>query len=67
MIEHHRGSKEQGDRIGNAFACDVRRRTMDGFKNGGVLADIGSWRHAEAANQAGDLVRKDVAEQVRCH
>src|SRR5687768_17895370 len=39
--------------------------TLFRSEDGGVLADVGPRRHAEAADEARDLVREDVAEEVR--
>ena len=40
------------------------RRAVHRFEDRGLLADIGARRHAETADQAGDLVGQDIAEQI---
>ncbi len=67
MIEHHRRREQQRGRIGDALAGDIGRRAVDRLEDGGVRADVRPRRHAEAAHQAGDQVREDVAEQVGGH
>ena len=52
------------DGIGDALAGDVGRRAVHRLEDRGVGADIGAGREAEPADQAGDLVGEDVAEEV---
>ncbi len=67
VIEHHRGGEQQRDGIGDAFAGNVGRGAVHRFEYGGVGADIAARRHPQAAHQAGDQIREDVAEQIRGH
>ena len=67
MVEHQSDSEQQGRRIGDATAGDVGCRSVHGFEDGGVGADVGTRCEAQPADQAGDKVGEDVTEQVGGH
>ena len=67
MIEHHGPGTQQGNRIRQAFARDVRRAAMDRFEQGVALTDVRSRHDAQAANQKleGELRTLAVRQDAR--
>ena len=68
VIEHQRAGPDRADRIRNALARDVGRRSMYRLEHRRVAPlgiDISARRDAEAARNGGAEVGQDVAEQVR--
>ena len=63
MIEHQAGG-EHARGLSDPFAGDVGGGAVDGLEDGGLRADVGAGGHARPTDQAGDLVREDVAEEV---
>jgi len=55
-LAQHRGGKQQGNGIGDAFAGDVWGGAVHGFKDCRVLADVGTRRHTQTTDEAGNLV-----------
>ena len=55
---------DQGDRVGQPLAGDVRGTAVDRLENGTARADVGPGHQPQAAHQAGTEVADHVAEQV---
>src|SRR5262245_49243226 len=66
-VEHERGGKNHGSRIGEPLTHDVGRGAVAGLEHRVRIADVGRGRHAHAADQAGGQIRDDVAEHVLHH
>src|SRR5437867_2556239 len=64
MVEHHRGRQHLCRRIRDPLPCDVGRRAVHRLEDGGVGADVGARRQAQASHQSGGFVGKNVAEQI---
>lgn len=58
--EHHEGREEKGGRVGEALACNVGRRTVDGLEDGRVLADVARGGQTETADETGGQVGENV-------
>src|SRR3546814_17970396 len=66
VFEHHRAAPDLSDRVGDAFAGDVRRRTVHRFEQARKVAQIGSASCRERVCQyvkisvvAGSLYKKN--------
>ena len=64
VIEHHHAGHDAGQRVGDAFAGDVGGGAVDGFEDGGVVADVGAGDDAQAADEAGAQVADQVAVEI---
>ena len=64
MIEHHDAAHQEGGGIGEALAGDVGRGAVDGFKHGGIVAEISAADNAEAADQTRGEIAHDVAIEI---
>jgi len=65
IIQHHAGGEQQGGRIGNAFAGNVRSGTVNGFKYSILAADLRTRHDAEAADQAADQITQNIPVEIR--
>ena len=65
VAEHQRAGQDQRGRVRLVQAGVLRRRAVDRLEDGGLGADVGARRDAEAADQPGAQVADDVAVQVR--
>src|SRR5262249_22096678 len=65
VIEHHNAAHEQGSRIGESFAGDVRRSAVDGFKHCSFVANVAAGNDAEASDKARGEVAHDIAVKIR--
>ena len=66
VIQHQGSGEQQGERIGNPLAGNVRRRPVDRLKDGSRLSNVGARSHSEASDKARDQVGQDITEKVRC-
>ena len=64
MLKHQTDGQQECERVGDALSRDIRRRTVHGFKYGGIRSDVSSWSHPETTYQSGKLIGQDIAEQV---
>src|SRR4051812_27548149 len=67
MLEHHRRRPERRDRIGDALAGDVERRSVDRLEHRGEFAfriQVRGGRDAERAGERRSQVGKNVGVQV---
>src|SRR6185437_11906677 len=64
VAEHEDGRLQQGRGIGDVFTRDVGRRSVDGFEDGAVVAEIRSGHQPQAADKGGAEVADDVAVEV---
>src|SRR5476649_1749340 len=65
VTQHHRHRQNGRQRVGNAFASDVRRRTVARLVHAFVVGVQGRRRqHADGTGEHRGLVGQDVAEQV---
>ena len=67
VLEHQTSRQQQGERVREALPRDIGRGAMDRLEDRGIGADIGAGRHAEASNQACELIRENIAKQIRRH
>ena len=51
--------------IGHALPGDIRRRAVHGLEDRAVDADVRARREPESADESGDLIGENVAEQIR--
>jgi len=64
MLQHHHATQQQGGRIRESLAGNIRGGTVDGLEDGALVADVAGWGEAQAADQAGAHVGQDVAVEV---
>ncbi|SBL37239.1 Uncharacterised protein [Klebsiella oxytoca] len=67
-VEHHRASPDGGNRIGDIFAVDIRRRTVYRLKQrrkGAIRVEVCRWGNADGARTGRAEIGKDIAEQIR--
>src|SRR5256884_735593 len=67
MAKHEKSAANHSGGIGDIFACDIRRRAMDGLKYRIAIAEIRAWNKAEASHESGAQVGNDVAVKVFHH
>jgi hypothetical protein len=63
-VQHHRRRENRRRRVRLALTGNVGRRAVARLKHRVGVADIGRGRHSHPADQAGNLIRKNVAEHV---
>jgi hypothetical protein len=61
-VQHHRRRENRRRRVRLALTGNVGRRAVARLKHRVGVADIGRGRHSHPADQAGNLIRKNVAE-----
>src|SRR5438445_1486028 len=67
MAKHEKSAANHSGGIGDIFACDIRRRAMNGLKYRTAIAEIRAWNKAEASHESGAQVGNDVAVKVFHH
>src|SRR6266702_1041346 len=67
MAKHEKSAPNHSGGIGDIFACDIRRRAMNGLKYRTAIAEIRAWNKAEASHESGAQVGNDVAVKVFHH
>ena len=65
VLEHHARGEHERARVGDALPRDVRRRAVHRLEDRAAESDVRARREPEPADEPGDLVGEDVAEQVR--
>ncbi len=50
MAQHQQGRSQHRRGVGDILSGDVGRGTMDGFKDGALVAEIRAWNKAETAD-----------------
>lgn len=67
MLQHHYTTQQQGSRVRETLACDIRRGTVHGFEDGALVADVAGGRQAQATDQPGAHIRQDITVQIGHH
>ena len=68
--QHHGGGEDLRDRIGNAFASDIRGGAAARFihsetrRAGSFLAEAGARKHSQRAGEHGNFIAQNVAEKI---
>src|SRR5437868_12158435 len=66
-VQHHRGRQDHAGGIGLALSHNVGCGSMAWLEHCMTIADVGRWRHAHSADQAGGHIGQDVAEHILHH
>ena len=69
VIKHHRTAPDLSDRVGNAFAGDVRSASVNGFEHAGKFTfrvEVSRGSVADGAGYRGTKITEYVAEEVGC-
>ncbi len=68
VLQHQHRRPESSHRVGDAFAHNVERRSMNGFEHRGISAfgiDVCCWPDAQASCQRGGQVAQNIGVQIR--
>jgi hypothetical protein len=60
VFEHHQRRQQEGGRVRQVLAGDVRRAAVHGLEHRGLVAEIRTRYHAEATDEPGTEVGHDV-------
>ena len=69
VIKHHRTAPDLSDRVGNAFASDVRSASVNGFEHAGKFTfrvEVSRGSVADGAGYRRTKITEYVAEEVGC-
>src|SRR5205807_9466600 len=67
MAKHEKSAANHSGGIGDIFACDIRRRAMNGLKYRTAIAEIRAWNKAERSEEHTSELGNDVAVKVFHH
>src|SRR5688572_27767000 len=64
MSKHHCSGKNQRQRIRDTLSSNIRSGAVNRFEYCGVLSDVCAGRHSKSADETGDFVRENIAEEI---
>lgn len=65
VTEHHDGRKEQGSRVGESLALDIRGGTVDGLEDGALVTNVAGGGKTKTTDETGAHVGENVTVEVR--
>ncbi len=70
MVQHHAGSPESPDGIGNPLSRDIERRAVDGFEHRRKLTfriQVRGWRNTNGPSQGRSKIGNNIGMKVGCN
>jgi hypothetical protein len=65
VTEHHDGRKEEGSRVGESLALDIRGGTVDGLEDGALVTNVAGGGETKTTDETGAHVGENVTVEVR--